>query len=805
MKDSAQDKPGPAPGGAGETPGQTDEEIRIPASLPVLPLKDTVAFPEILLPLVVGRERSVQLIDDAVPQKQLIALVAQKNPEIEEPKGDDVHRIGTAARVVKLLKFPDGTFRVLVKGIGRIRILRIVQEEPYPVADIEALKEIQQDGVEIEGLAKNLLTQIKKMLSMMPMVPDEVGHAFMHVAEPSYLADLAASSFVKSLPKKQEFLGTLDVRERLVKMTRLINKEISILEVGSKIQQQVQSEMNDRQREMILRQQLKAIQEELGEKDESAAAIEDLEKRLAEAKLPEEVEKEARRELDRLKSIPTASPEHNVARTYLEWLASLPWQKETTDRLDVAAARTVLDEDHDDLEKVKDRILEYLAVRSLRNDTRGPILCFVGPPGTGKTSLGRSIARAMGRKFHRISLGGVRDEAEIRGHRRTYVGALPGRIIQGLRKCGTRNPIFMLDEVDKLGQDFRGDPSSALLEVLDPEQNFSFSDHYLDVPFDLSRIMFITTGNVLETIPGPLRDRMEVIELPGYTDDQKLLIARHHLIPRQVREHGLEPDQIEFDDGAVRAMIRRYTREAGLRNLERQIASVCRKVARRFAEGDKTPVKVGEADIAGFLGPRKFFEEMAERTDRPGVAIGLAWTPYGGEILFVESTRMPGKGGLTLTGQLGDVMRESAQAALSYVRSQWKTLDLDKDVFAGTDLHIHVPAGAIPKDGPSAGVAIVSSLVSLLSDRPCRSDTAMTGEITLRGRVLPVGGIKEKVLAARRAGLKKIILPCRNEKDLAELPEEIRNEMHFTCVDTIDAVLEHVFATVATGTTAPGA
>ena len=766
----------------------------IPSTLPILALKDTIIFPEFPVPLTVGRKQSIQLVDDVILQNKLIGLVAQRDSGQAEPSGEQLFRIGTVGIIQKFLKHSDGTRRLIVKGIRRIRVLEFIQKTPYLIARTEPIPETSERNVEVEAMAKNLQHQVQKMVSLMPMIPEEVGLAFLNLSDPGRLADLVAANFLKSTEQRQEILETLELRERLVKVTRWISSEIEILELGSKIQRQVHEEMDEKQREFFLREQLKAIQRELGEKDPLSAQIDELEQKLAQAGMPGEVEKEARREIDRLRNIPPASPEHNVVRTYLDWLIALPWSRETPDRLDIVSARRVLDEDHEDLEKVKERILEYLAVRSLRKETRGPILCFVGPPGTGKTSLGRSIARAMGRKFHRISLGGIRDEAEIRGHRRTYVGALPGRILQGIRKCDSRNPVFMLDEIDKLGQDFRGDPSSALLEVLDPEQNFSFSDHYLDLPFDLSRVMFITTANVLESIPGPLRDRMEVLELPGYSEDQKIGIARNHLVPRQIHENGLRPDQISFTDEALHALIGHYTREAGLRNLERQIAAICRKVARGVAEGRKDPVHVGADRLADFLGPEKYFQEVVERTDRPGVAIGLAWTPFGGEILFIESTRMPGKGGLTLTGQLGEVMRESAQAALSIIRSQAGSLGIDDRTFTETDLHIHVPAGAIPKDGPSAGVPLLASLASLLLDRPCRPDLAATGEITLRGRILPVGGIKEKILAAHRAGIRTVLLPTRNEKDLADLPEEIREDLAFHFVDTVQAALEFILS-----------
>jgi ATP-dependent Lon protease len=628
-------------------------------------------------------------------------------------------------------------------------------------------------------------------VSLVPYLPDELQVMAMQVREPARLTDMVASYLKIAVEESQDLLSTNDVRARLEKLIVILGREIELLELGHKIQSQVQTELNKNQREYYLRQQLKAIQKELGEGDARSSEIEDLEKKIEAAKMPEDARKAADKELDRLKMIPPESAEHTVVRTYLDWLVSLPWAASTDDNLDIKHARAVLDEDHFDLEKVKERILEFLAVRKLKSDTKGPILCFVGPPGTGKTSLGRSIARALGRKFVRLSLGGIRDEAEIRGHRRTYIGSLPGRMIQGLRNAGSNNPLFILDEVDKLGTDFRGDPASALLEVLDPEQNNAFVDHYLDVPFDLSKVLFLTTANVLDPIPPALRDRMEVLELPGYTEEEKLQIAERHLVPKQISENGLGNTKIEFTKEAVSEIIRSYTREAGLRNLEREIGRVCRKIARALTEGETAPERVTPDMLHRFLGPRKFFSEAAERTQEPGVATGLAWTPNGGDILFIESTRMNGQKGVTITGSLGDVMKESAQAALSYVRSRAAQLGIAPDFFEKSDLHIHVPAGAIPKDGPSAGVTIAASLASLLSARPVRSDVAMTGEITLRGKVLPVGGVKEKVLAARRAGIKTVILPRRNESDLEDIPEEARKEMEFVFVDTVDEVLRH--------------
>ncbi|MGH9867515.1 MAG: endopeptidase La [Candidatus Polarisedimenticolia bacterium] len=765
------------------------ETPRIPDALPILPLRDTVVFPHLPAPLVVGRPLSIRTVDQVLVGNKTIALVAQRNPAVEEPGPDDIFRVGTAATVLKLLKYPDGTLRVLTRGLERIRILDMVQREPIPVARVEVLREQTHTGSEVEGLTKNLLNQIQKMISMLPINADELGITFLNVNSPGRLADMAAAVFGLKLDQKQEILETLDVKARLEKITRFISREIEVMEIGSKIQQEVQEEIDKNQRKFYLREQMKAIQKELGDEDESAAEINELTEKIKVAAMPPEVEKEAQKELNRLRLTPAASAEHSVIRNYLDILIDLPWSKSTEDKLDIGEARRVLDEDHYDLSKVKDRILEYLAVLKLKHDLKGPILCFVGPPGTGKTSLGRSIARAMGRNFYRVSLGGVRDEAEIRGHRRTYIGSMPGRIVQSIRKVGSNNPVIVLDEVDKLGADFRGDPSSALLEVLDPEQNFSFSDHFLEVPFDLSRVLFITTANILDTIPPALRDRMEVLQLPGYTEEEKLHIARQHLIPRQVANHGLKPEQIVIHDDAVRTIIKGYTREAGLRNLERELGSVCRKVARRVAEGATQTIIVRAEDVEEFLGPERFESETAERTRVPGVAIGLAWTPTGGEILYIESTLMKGNKGLIITGQLGDVMKESAQAALSYVRSRALSMGISPDFFETSDIHIHVPQGAIPKDGPSAGVTMVASLVSLLTGVPCGHEVAMTGEITLRGKVLPVGGIKEKVLAARRAGIYSVIIPARNRKDLVDVPEELRRDMTFHFAETLDDVL----------------
>jgi ATP-dependent Lon protease len=763
----------------------------IPTSLPILALKSAVVFPHVPTPLVVGRPASVRLIDDAMVRNRLVGLVAQKDPSVEQPREEDLYRIGCAALIQRLLKFPDGTLRVMVAGLKRFRIVRMVRLEPFPVADIEVLEDIVENSVEIEALVKNLTHQATRMLSLMPIDSEELSVALLNVDDPARLTDLGAALLVRDTAIKQEFLETLSVKDRLRRLTRHINREIQVMELGSKIQEQVQDEMDKGQREFVLRQQLKAIQKELGMDDDGTGDVAALQEQIEKAGMPEHARQAADRELKRLRTMPPAAAEYAVVRTYLDWLVTLPWSKETPDKIDLKEARRILDEDHYDLEKVKDRILEFLAVRKLRGDTKGPILCFVGPPGTGKTSLGKSIARAMGREFHRLSLGGVRDEAEIRGHRRTYVGALPGRIIEGMRKAGSKNPVFILDEVDKLGADFRGDPASALLEVLDPEQNRNFQDHYLDVPFDLSAVLFITTANVLDTIPPPLRDRMEVLELAGYPEEEKLQIARRFLIPRQADANGLPVNDLDIDDEAVKTVIARYTREAGLRNLERTLGTIFRKVARRRAEGETGVVAIRKEDLVAYLGPERFTSELAERIAQPGVAVGLAWTPFGGEILFVEWTRMPGAKSLTITGQLGEVMRESALAALSFVRSRAASLGIDPTFFANNDLHLHVPAGAIPKDGPSAGVTIATALASLLTNRCVRPEMAMTGEITLRGKVLPVGGIKEKVLAARRAGIKTLLLPADNSKDLVDVPKEALNDLTIQYVLTVDDVLEH--------------
>ena len=767
----------------------------VPEVLSILPLRDTVLFPQAVIPLAAGRETSVRLIEDAARGGRLIGVFGQRDPSVEDPQQGDLSRVGTAATILKVVKQPDGIVRLVVQGIARVRIVEMVQTRPFLTARVEVVEETlpAAGDLETEALMRNAVTLFRQIVELSPFLPDEMTGAVQHVSEPGRVADIIAASLpALSTQVKQELLETVAVKARLGRLAACLTKEVEVLTLGSKIQSQVESEVGKTQREYYLREQMKAIQKELGETDERSQEIGELRQKIEAAGMTEEARKEALRELDRLAKMPPAAAEYTVARTYLEWLVALPWAKETEDKLDIATARAILDEDHWALEKVKDRILEYLAVKSMRPAGKDPILCFVGPPGVGKTSLGRSIARALGRKFHRISLGGMRDEAEIRGHRRTYIGALPGQIIQGLRRAESRNPVFMLDEIDKLGMDFRGDPASALLEVLDPEQNVAFRDHYIDVAFDLTKALFITTANILDPVPPALRDRMEVIEIAGYTEEEKVHIARKHLIPKQTADHGLvEGEHIRWTDEALRLLIRGYTREAGLRNLEREIAAITRKVAKRRVEGHSAAVEVTEALVGELLGaPRFLFEELEERTRVPGVAIGLAWTAAGGDILFIEATRMRGSKALTLTGQLGDVMKESAQAALSWVRSHATEIGIRPDFWEHSDIHVHIPAGAIPKDGPSAGVTLLTALVSLLTRRPLRPRLAMTGEVTLSGRVLPVGGIKEKVLAARRAGVTTLILPTRNEKNLVEdVPAQARAGMTFHLVESVDQVL----------------
>jgi len=775
------------------TTERDEKEPTIPDVLGILPLRGTVIFPQAVTPLAVGRPGSVRLVQEALHGSRIIGAVMQRDPAADDPRAQGLHAIGTVILIHKAMKQPDGTLRLVVQGLSRFRIADVLQEAPFLRARIQRLVDDAPSTLEVEALARTASTLFQKVVSLSPTLPDELANIFGAAEAPGVLADLIAGS-LPSLPTalRQELLETVGVVERLQRLVAALTKEAEVLELGSKIQSEAQSEMSKSQREYYLREQMKAIQKELGDGDDRTQEIDALRKKIDGAGMTEEAKSEALRELDRLAKMPPAAAEYTVARTFIDWLVSMPWQQETADNVDIAAARTILDEDHEGLEKIKERILEYIAVKKIRRAGKDPILCFVGPPGVGKTSLGRSIARALGRKFHRISLGGMRDEAEIRGHRRTYIGALPGQIIQGLRRAGTKNPVFMLDEIDKLGTDFRGDPASALLEVLDPEQNVSFRDHYLDVAFDLSRVLFVTTANVIDTVPPALRDRMEIIPLAGYTEEEKIAIAQRHLVPKQAREHGLDPaSDIEFTPEALRLLARGYTREAGVRNLEREIASVCRKVARRRAEGRPDAVRVSPDLVTSFLGvPRFELEEVEERTRVPGVAIGLAWTPVGGDILFIEATRMQGKRTLTLTGQLGDVMKESVQAALSWVRSHADELGLAPEFWETSDIHVHVPAGAIPKDGPSAGVTMTTALVSLLTGRRVRSGLAMTGEVSLAGRVLPVGGIKEKVLAAHRAGIRTVLLPKRNEKNLVEdVPLKVREEMTIHLVDSVPDVL----------------
>jgi ATP-dependent Lon protease len=813
-------------GEVGESRSEIEPEVEIPDELAVLPLKDTVVYPFSVMPLGIGKERSVRLIDDVMRGSRLVALVAQKESSVEEAGPEDCYRVGVVARIARMLRMPDGTMNVIVQGLDRIAITDYTATEPFLKAHVRRLPEISEDGVEIEARTRTAIDLFQRLVNLVQYLPDQLAMAVMNLDDPRQIVYLIAGNAQMDLELRQELLEMDSIREKLDRVTNFLTRELEVLELGKKIQSEAQEEMGKVQREYILREQLKAIQKELGEESEEAATINELRDKIEQANMNEEARKEAQRELARLEKIPSASPEYSVIRTYLELLISLPWTKSTGKPIDVAHAREVLDQDHYDLEKIKDRILEYLSVRRLKEDrqreaaertqaeaeaaaktatpvdgeetpapppdntaaeravNREPILCFVGPPGVGKTSLGQSIARALGREFVRLSLGGVHDEAEIRGHRRTYIGAMPGRILQSLRRAGTNDPVFMLDEVDKLSADWRGDPSSAMLEVLDPEQNFSFRDNYLDLPFDLSKVMFIATANALDPIPSPLRDRMEILELAGYTEEEKLHIARRYLLPKQIRANGLTDDEIVLPDETVTAVIRNYTREAGVRNLEREIGALCRKVARQIAEGVPGPRTVAPDLLREYLGRQRYFAEAAERIDRPGVVTGLAWTPSGGDIMFIEAAMMPSRDNqLLLTGQLGDVMKESAQAALTYVRSNAQALGIDPRVFDGKSFHIHVPEGAIPKDGPSAGVTMTTAITSLVTGRKARSDVAMTGEISLRGKVLPIGGLKEKVLAANRAGITTIILPKRNEYDLEELPKDLREQMTFVPVD----------------------
>ncbi len=809
--------------------GTEQNEFTIPAELPILPLRGVVVYPMMWLPLTIGQERSIRLVDDALLEsadQRIIGLFASKDPEVEEPTPDQVYPVGTAAIVHRMLRTPDGTVRLIVQGIERIRTSGYFQEQPYLRAGVETIPDYEEESLEQEALARTTLELFRRLVSLVPHMPEELETAAINATSALQLAYLVAASTRMEPAQAQEILETNPVSQKLIKINALLSKELEVLELGRKIQTQAADEMNKMQRDYFLREQLKAIQKELGEGDEQEAEIQEFERRIVTSGMPEEAEKEAKRELDRMRKMPTQAAEYSVIKTYLDWMVSLPWKATTQDNLDIAHARQVLEEDHYGLGDIKDRILEFLAVRKLRlerkaaaeqageeppapidhirREREGVILCFVGPPGTGKTSLGQSIARAMGRKFIRMSLGGIHDEAEIRGFRRTYIGSMPGRVVQSIRRAESRNPVFMLDEVDKLGRDFRGDPSSALLEVLDPEQNAEFRDHYLDVPFDLSQVFFITTANWLDTIPQPLLDRMEIIQLSSYTEEEKVKIAQGYLVPRQIRENGLRAGEVAFEEAALRRMASEYTREAGVRALERQIGTVCRKVATKVAEkGDgQGPVVISPDTVPDYLGRPKFLPEVADRVEVPGVATGLAWTPVGGDVLFLEATRMPGSKGFTLTGQLGDVMKESAQAAMSWVRSKAKDYGIDEEFFAKSDIHLHIPAGATPKDGPSAGVTMATALVSLLTGRPIRKDVGMTGEITLRGQVLPIGGLKEKVLAANRFGLTTVILPKRNEGDLEDVPEAVRAKMNFIFAERVEDVVNAALNSGAANTSA---
>jgi ATP-dependent Lon protease len=782
---------------------------QIPPEVPILPLRGLVVYPETAIPLTIGQPRSIRLVDDVVSQdNRMIGLVSSRDPELESPNPQDLYQVGTVAIVHRLFRAPDSTIRLLVQGVARFRLGEFIQHEPYLKAKIELIPETVEEDIEVEALARNAQEQFQRIAGMIPSIPRELVESIVVLDDPLQTVYTIANFQRIELEDAQQLLELDSVSDKLRKLLALLTREVEVLEIGQKIQNEARSEIEKVQREYFLREQLKAIQRELGEGDEQTAEVDEFRQKIEDARMPEEADKQARRELDRMSRLPTAAAEYGVIRTYLDWLVTLPWSISTDDNLDIANARAVLDEDHYGLKDIKERILEFLAVRKLSQERAGEfddqkddeirrlregvILCFVGPPGVGKTSLGRSIARAMGRKFIRISLGGVRDEAEIRGHRRTYIGAMPGRILQALRRIESNNPVFMLDEIDKLSTSFQGDPASALLEVLDPEQNVEFRDHYLEVAYDLSQVMFITTANWLDTIPGPLYDRMEVISLSGYTEGEKIEIARGYLIPRQLRENSLRPEEVAFPEQGLKTIIRSYTREAGVRSLEREIGAVCRKIVTRIAEGKTDSVDITPEIIREYLGRPKFFgtEEIASRTSMPGVATGLAWTPTGGDVLFIEATRMPGSKGFQLTGSLGNVMQESAKAALSYVRSRAEELELEKDFFDKSDVHLHIPAGAQPKDGPSAGVTMATALVSLISGSPVRCEVGMTGEITLRGQVLPVGGIKEKVLAAHRSGLTTIILPKRNEADLEDLPEEVLQSMNFVFVETVDQVLD---------------
>jgi len=778
-----------------DTPVRGDQ----PYLVPILPLKDTVVYPLTIVPLAVGQERSLRLVDDVATKDRLIGLVAQRNPETQLAGPDEVYQIGTLGKIHQLLKMPDGSVRLVMQGLQRVKVLEYTQEQPFLMARVQPVPETEEQELEVDAMSRNVVSQFQQLVNLSPYLPEELVAAAMNLDSPRQLAYFVAMNLRLELEQRQQYLEIDSVAEKFRTVITYLSKEVEVLELGRKIQNDAQEQMTKAQKDYYLREQLRAIQKQLGEESPEEAEIADLRGKVQNSGMPEEALKEAERELSRLEKIPSASPEHGVIRTYLDWLTALPWNVSTEQAIDVAKARQILDEDHYDLVKVKDRILEYLAVRKLRMERREegaegvnmkePILCFVGPPGVGKTSLGQSIARAMGRKFIRQSLGGVRDEAEIRGHRRTYIGALPGRILQAIRRAESNDPVFMMDEVDKVGSDWRGDPSSALLEVLDPEQNKDFRDHYLDLPFDLSKVMFITTANTLETIPPPLRDRMEILQLPGYTEDEKVQIATKFIVARQIAAHGLKPEEVMFEGDALRTIVQDYTREAGVRNLEREVATVFRKAAREIAEGTASSVDVTPEKVRAYLGRQRHFAEVAEMVDRPGVVTGMVWTPVGGEIVFIEAVAMPGSKGLKLTGQLGDVMKESAEAAYSCIRSRTTGLGFPADFFDKHDIHIHVPAGAVPKDGPSAGVTMATALASIVTGRSVRHDVAMTGEITLLGKVLPIGGLKEKILGAHRAGITTIILPKKNEGDLEDLPPELREKMEFIPVESIDEVL----------------
>lgn len=767
--------------------------VKIPDELGIIPIKGGVIFPDQVVPLIIHTQKLAKFVDEILTTSKLAGALTQLSPDVEEPKPNEVFTIGCVIQITKMLRFPDGTIRLLIKGLKRFKVSEFTQNEPYLKAKIKVIAPIYKKTVALEAMMRNVITMFQHLVSLAPYLPDEYAAVILNMESADSLVDFVSSTINFDYREKQSLLEKIDPKERLSKLIPMLQKEISILELGAKIRSEVKSELDKGQREFYLREQLKAIQKELGETDEHAREMEELRTKIADAKMPERSNKVALKELDRLAKMPPQAAEYTVSRTYIDWLISLPWSASTQDNLNIKRAQKILDEDHYNLEKVKARILEYLAVKKLKPDSKGTILCFIGPPGVGKTSLGKSIARALGRKFIRISLGGIRDEAEIRGHRRTYVGALPGRIIQSIKTSGTNNPVFMLDEIDKVGADFRGDPSSALLEVLDPEQNNAFSDHYLEVPFDLSHVMFIATGNVVDPIIPALKDRMEILELPGYILEEKLEIAKKYLVPRQIYENGLKTNRMQFTDDAIKSIIGDYTREAGVRNLERRIGSICRKAAKRIAEGRRGKVKISEKNLTQFLGPRKIVPEIAAREGQVGVATGLAWTPYGGEILFIESLKTDGKKGLILTGLLGDVMKESCQAALSYLKTKLRRWRIPGDELENQDIHVHIPSGAIPKDGPSAGLAVVMSLASLIREESIDSKIAFSGEITLSGRVLPVGGIKEKVIAAQRAGIKKIILPKENEKDLQEIPKHVRAGLSFTFASRIDQVLNKIF------------